>query len=63
MEDFGINILINKNWKIEENEMEAKYKLIVKESGEYTADSFTELIWIVLRHRFHHLCNGEGWRD
>ena len=40
-----------------------KFKLVVKDSGEYTADSFTELILIVLRHRFHHLCKGEGWRD
>ena len=39
------------------------FKLVVKDSGEYTADSFTELILIVLRHRFHHLCKGEGWRD
>ena len=39
------------------------FKLVVKDSGTYTADSFTELIWIVLRHRLHHLCNGEGWRD
>ena len=63
MEDFGINILINKNWKIEENEMETKYKLIVKESGNYAADSLTELIWIVLKHRVQHVLKGEGWRD
>jgi len=43
--------------------MKTNFKLVVKDSGTYTADSFTELIWIVLRHRFHHLCNGEGWRD
>ena len=42
---------------------ETKFKLVVKDSGSYTADSFTELIWIVLRHRLQHLCKGEGWRD
>jgi len=56
-------IVMNENWKIEEDEMETQFKLVVKDSGTYTADSFTELIWIVLRHRLHHLCNGEGWRD
>ena len=56
-------IIMNENWKIEEDEMETKFKLVVKDSGTYTADSFTELIWIVLRHRLQHLCNGEGWRD
>jgi hypothetical protein len=54
---------MNENWQIEENEMETKFKLVVKDSGSYTADSFTELIWIVLRHRLQHLCKGEGWRD
>ena len=58
-----LSFIMNENWKIEEDEMETKFKLVVKDSGSYTADSFTELIWIVLRHRFHHLCNGEGWRD
>ena len=57
------SFIMKQNWQIEENEMETKFKLVVKDSGSYTADSFTELIWIVLRHRFHHLCNGEGWRD
>ena len=56
-------IIMNENWKIEEDEMETQFKLVVKDSGTYTADSFTELIWIVLRHRLQHLCNGEGWRD
>ena len=58
-----LSFIMKQNWQIEENEMETKFKLVVKDSGSYTADSFTELIWIVLRHRFHHLCNGEGWRD
>ena len=58
-----LSFIMKSNWKIEENEMEAKYKLIVKESGNYAADSLTELIWIVLRHRLQHLCKGEGWRD
>ena len=58
-----LSFIMKQNWKIEENEMKTKFKLVVKESGTYTADSFTELIWIVLRHRFQHLCKGEGWRD
>ena len=58
-----LSFIMKQNWQIEENEMETKFKLIVKDSGSYTADSFTELIWIVLRHRLQHLCNGEGWRD
>ena len=40
-----------------------KYKLIVKDAGNYSEDSLTKLIWTVLKHRFHHLCKGEGWRD
>ena len=58
-----LSFIMKQNWQIEENEMETKFKLVVKDSGSYAADSFTELIWIVLRHRLHHLCNGEGWRD
>jgi len=56
-------IMKQNNWQIEENEMETKFKLVVKNSGSYTADSFLELIWIVLRHRLQHLCKGDGWRD
>ena len=59
----SLSFIMKQNWKIEENEMETKFKLVVKDSGSYTADSFTELIWIVLRHRLQHLCKGEGWRD
>ena len=51
------------NWMIDEDFMETKYKLLVKESGNYTADSLTELIWIVFKHRCQHLLKGEGWRD
>jgi len=58
-----LSFIMKQNWLIEEGEMETKFKLVVKDSGSYTADSFTELIWIVLRHRLQHLCNGEGWRD
>ena len=58
-----LSFIMKQNWKIEENEMETKFKLVVKESGTYTADSFTELIWIVLRHRCQHLLKGEGWHD
>ena len=57
------SFIMKQNWQIEENEMETNFKLVVKDSGTYTADSFTELIWIVLRHRLQNLCNGEGWRD
>ena len=31
--------------------------------GEYSANTIFELIWIVYKHRFEHLLNGEGWRD
>ena len=58
-----LSFIMKQNWKIEENEMEAKYKLIVKESGNYAADSLTELIWIVLKHSVQHVLRGEGWRD
>ena len=58
-----LSFIMKQNWLIEEGEMETKFKLVVKDSGSYTADSFTKLIWIVLRHRLQHLCNGEGWRD
>ena len=51
------------NWIIDEDFMKTKYKLLVKESGNYTADSLTELIWIVFKHRCQHLLKGEGWRD
>ena len=58
-----LSFIMKQNWEIEENEMKTKFKLVVKESGTYTADSFTELIWIVLRHRCQHLLKGEGWHD
>ena len=57
------SFIIKQNWKIEEDEMETKFKLVVKDSGTYTADSFTELIWIVLKHRVQHVLKREGWRD
>ena len=56
-------IIMKQNWKIEEDEMKTQFKLVVKGSGTYTADSFTELIWIVLKHRVQHVLKGEGWRD
>ena len=58
-----LSFIMKQNWQIEENEMETKFKLVVKDSGTYTADSFTELIWIVLKHRVQHVLKGEGWRD
>ena len=58
-----LSFIMKQNWKIEEDEMETQFKLVVKGSGTYTADSFTELIWIVLKHRCQHVLRGEGWRD
>ena len=58
-----LSFIMKQNWKIEEDEMETRFKLVVKDSGTYTADSFTELIWIVLKHRCQHVLRGEGWRD
>jgi len=55
--------IMNENWQIEENEMETKFKLVVKDSGSYTADSFLELIWIVFKHRCQHLLKGDGFID
>jgi hypothetical protein len=43
--------------------MKKEFKLTVKGSGTYVADSFIELIWIVFKHRCGHLLKGEGWRD
>ena len=40
-----------------------KYKLIVKDAGSYAENSLLKLYFTILRHRFHHLCKGEGWRD
>ena len=54
---------MNENWQIEENEMETKFKLVVKDSGSYTADSFLELIWIVFKHRWTHFLKGDGFVD
>ena len=58
-----LSFIMKQNWKIEEDEMETQFKLVVNDSGTYTADSFTELIWIVLKHRCEHLLKGDGWRD
>jgi peroxiredoxin len=58
-----LSFIMNTNWKIEENEMETKFKLVVKNSGSYTADSFLELIWIVFKHRCGHFFKGEGFVD
>jgi len=42
--------------------MKPKYVLLVND-GSYAEDSLIRLIFVVLQHRFHHLCKGEGWRD
>ena len=57
------SFIMKQNWQIEENEMKTKFKLVVKDSGTYTADSFSELIWIVIKHRFGHFFKGEGFID
>ena len=56
-------IMKQNSWLIEENEMETNFKLVVKNSGSYTADSFLELIWIVFKHRCQHLLKGDGFID
>ena len=56
-------IMKQNSWLIEENEMETKFKLVVKNSGSYTADSFLELSWIVFKHRCQHLLKGDGFTD
>ena len=40
--------------------MKTKYTLLVDDAGSYAENSLIVLIWTILRHRFHHLCNGEG---
>ena len=51
------------NWLIEEEDMETRYKLLVKGVGNYGADSLIELFWIVFKHRCGHFFKGEGFRD
>tara|TARA_B100001179_G_C18590370_1_gene404334 strand:+ start:1203 stop:1400 length:198 start_codon:yes stop_codon:yes gene_type:complete len=41
---------------------EEPYVLLVA-NGTYAEDSLIKLIWTIFKHRLHHLCNGEGWRD
>ena len=43
--------------------MKTKYRLLVKEVGNYEADSLIELIWVVFKHRCEHFSKGEGFRD
>ena len=38
------------------------YKLKVK-YGTYKTDSFIELCWVMFKHRLHHFCKGEGFKD
>jgi len=42
---------------------DCKFKLLVVGAGIYEADSLSKLIWIVIKHRFEHLFNGEGFID
>ena len=39
-----------------------KYVLLV-DNGTSAEDSLIGLFWTVIKHRFHHWNNGEGWRD
>ena len=39
-----------------------KYVLLVS-SGAYSSDSFIQLLWEMLTHRFEHLMRGDGWKD
>ena len=48
--------------KQKEKKVKPKYVLLV-DNGTYAGNSLVELLWIVLKHRLHHLFNGEGWRD
>ena len=48
--------------KNKEKPVKPKYVLLV-DNGTYAGNSLVELLWIVLKHRLHHLFNGEGWRD
>ena len=41
---------------------ETKYKK-VETIGCYTESSLIKLIWIVLKHRYYHFFQGEGWID
>lgn len=40
-----------------------KYKLVVSNIGYYESDTLIGLVWEILKHRFSHLFNGEGWVD
>ena len=39
-----------------------KYTLLVG-AGVYSSDSFIQLLWEMLTHRFEHLMRGDGWID
>ena len=39
-----------------------KYTLLVG-AGVYSSDSFIQLLWEMLTHRFEHLMRGDGWMD
>tara|TARA_Y100000593_G_C4250044_1_gene306682 strand:+ start:83 stop:226 length:144 start_codon:yes stop_codon:yes gene_type:complete len=42
---------------------DCKFKLLVVGAGIYEADSLSQLIWIVIKHRIGHFLNGEGFID
>ena len=43
--------------------MKVKYKLIIKDVGNYGEDNLIKLFYIIIKHRFEHLLKGEGWID
>ncbi len=40
-----------------------QFKLMVVGAGIYEADSLSQLIWIVFKHRCEHFFKGEGFID
>ena len=40
-----------------------QFKLLVVGAGIYEANSLSQLIWIVIKHRIGHFLNGEGFID
>lgn len=53
---------VGDNLVFDSNQQVVKYILKVKD-GEYYADSLIELLYEVMKHRFQHWRNGDGWRD
>ena len=43
--------------------MKTKYKLVVRDAGNYSENSLLKLFCTVMKHRLEHLLKGEGWTD